>query len=267
MRITLSLDSWPALRDFAGSERSELAAAASLAELAGVDALRLSINEDLAPVRETDVETLRLALLDYCRLEDRRTHQAQRVAEIERVLQAIASYDASFRSEFGREHDHVALVGQDNIRRYLPVGSVRVRVHAEDSLFDLFARVCAARTAGCRVTVSTPPNLPSADVELLDELTDPWGASIEFLRESDAELAAVIAAGQTERVRYAAWDRAPREVLRSVGASGIFVARTPVLAEGRVELLWYLREQSISHNYHRYGNLGERSDEKRRPVL
>ncbi|HPG26536.1 MAG: pyridoxine 5'-phosphate synthase [Spirochaetaceae bacterium] len=59
MRITLSLDSWPALRDFAGSERSELAAAASLAELAGVDALRLSINEDLAPVRETDVETLR----------------------------------------------------------------------------------------------------------------------------------------------------------------------------------------------------------------
>jgi pyridoxine 5-phosphate synthase len=59
MRIVLSLDSWPALRDFAGHERSELAAAASLAELAGVDVLRLSINEDLVPVRESDVKALR----------------------------------------------------------------------------------------------------------------------------------------------------------------------------------------------------------------
>ena len=61
MRIVLSLDSWPALREFAGDDRSDLGAAASLAELAGVDALRLSINEDLAPVRETDVDTLRRA--------------------------------------------------------------------------------------------------------------------------------------------------------------------------------------------------------------
>lgn len=61
MRIVLSLDSWPSLRDFAGDDRSDLGAAASLAELAGVDCLRLSINEDLVPVRETDVETLRRA--------------------------------------------------------------------------------------------------------------------------------------------------------------------------------------------------------------
>ena len=61
MRIVLSLDSWPVLRDFAASDRSELGAATSLAELAGVDALRVSINEDLAPVRETDVDTLRRA--------------------------------------------------------------------------------------------------------------------------------------------------------------------------------------------------------------
>jgi pyridoxine 5-phosphate synthase len=61
MRIVLSLDSWPALRDLAGDDRSELGAAAALAELAGVDALRLSINEELAPVREADVDALRRA--------------------------------------------------------------------------------------------------------------------------------------------------------------------------------------------------------------
>ena len=61
MRIVLSLDSWPALRDFAGDGRSELMAAVGLAELAGVDAVRLSINEELQPVRETDVDALRRA--------------------------------------------------------------------------------------------------------------------------------------------------------------------------------------------------------------
>ncbi|MBJ22417.1 MAG: hypothetical protein GY910_25710 [bacterium] len=61
MRVVVSLDSWPSLRDFAGDDRCDLVAAASLAELAGVDSLRLSINEDLLPVRETDVDTLRRA--------------------------------------------------------------------------------------------------------------------------------------------------------------------------------------------------------------
>jgi pyridoxine 5-phosphate synthase len=61
MRVVLSLDSWPALREFAGDGRSELMAAVGLAELAGVDALRLSINEDLQPVRESDVDALRRA--------------------------------------------------------------------------------------------------------------------------------------------------------------------------------------------------------------
>jgi len=59
MRTVVSLDSWPALREFAGGGRSELMAAASLAELAGVDALRLSINEEFQPVRESDVDALR----------------------------------------------------------------------------------------------------------------------------------------------------------------------------------------------------------------
>ena len=61
MKIVVSLDSWPALRDFAGDDRSELGHAASLAELAGVDSLRLGIQEDLSPVRESDVLALRAA--------------------------------------------------------------------------------------------------------------------------------------------------------------------------------------------------------------
>ena len=42
-----------------------------------------------------------------------------------------------------------------------------------------------------------------------------------------------------------------------------YSAGTPLLAEGRLGLLWYVEEQSRSNDYHRYGNLGARSDEQR----
>lgn len=61
MKIVVSLDSWPALRELAGDDRSDLGLAASVAELAGVDAVRLGIQEELSPVRESDVVALRAA--------------------------------------------------------------------------------------------------------------------------------------------------------------------------------------------------------------
>ena len=45
-----------------------------------------------------------------------------------------------------------------------------------------------------------------------------------------------------------------------VADHGIYVADHAVLEQGRLELPWYVEEQSLSINYHRYGNLGERGD-------
>ena len=69
------------------------------------------------------------------------------------------------------------------------------------------------------------------------------------------------------RVRYAAPERAPTEVLRASAQAGLCVVSTPVSSEGRLELLWYVREQSISIDYHRYGNLGMRVNETRNEPL
>lgn len=187
--------------------------------------------------------------------------------ELQRIAGAIRSYDLNFYEEFGREHDHFRLIGQDNIRRYLPVGELRVRVHADDTAFDLFARAAAARAAGSRVTVSLPPGGRTPALDALEHVTEAWGGAIEFVEETDDELAAVIRDGMTDRVRYAARDRAPEVVLRAIGETGVYIARAPVLAEGRVELLWYLREQSISFDYHRYGTLGDRALEERTDTL
>jgi RHH-type proline utilization regulon transcriptional repressor/proline dehydrogenase/delta 1-pyrroline-5-carboxylate dehydrogenase len=83
------------------------------------------------------------------------------------------------------------------------------------------------------------------------------------VEESDAELARGISFGQTDRVRYATAGRVPLEIRRAAAEANVFLADAPVLMEGRAELLWYVQEQSLSFDYHRYGNLGLRSGEAR----
>ena len=135
------------------------------------------------------------------------------------------------------------------------------------AFLELFARVMAARAAHCGVTVSVPLGRAEGDIELLQELTESWAAAIEFVDESDERLAAAIHSGQTERVRYAHPDRIPDVVRRAAAEVGLYLAAAPVLAVGRVELLHYLREQSLCVDYHRYGNLGSRVGELRATVL
>jgi RHH-type proline utilization regulon transcriptional repressor/proline dehydrogenase/delta 1-pyrroline-5-carboxylate dehydrogenase len=184
-------------------------------------------------------------------------------SEVARIVTAARSYAAWHAEEFGREHDHFRLLGQDNFRRYRPEPYLRLRMHPADTLFELFARVCATRVAGSRVTVSVPPDFASPALKLLEALTEPWAGAIEFVEETDAQLAQVIRERQTDRVRYAAPERVPAAVREASAETGVCVAASPVSMEGRVELLWYLREQSLSIDYHRYGNLGARAGEPR----
>ena len=97
-------------------------------------------------------------------------------------------------------------------------------------------------------------------------MTDSWAAAIEFLEETDETLAEALRSGATGRVRYANRHRVPEIVRRASAESYVYIADAPVLAQGRIELLWYLQEQSLSHVYHRYGNLGRRSEEPRSEV-
>ena len=131
---------------------------------------------------------------------------------------------------------------------------------------DTIARVCAAKTAGCRITISTPPDLEHQRVDWLDRVTESWAASIEFVEETDEQLAEVI--GRVTRSGSAT--RRPTACpggARGGSQNGTLHRRRARLMHGRIELLWYVEEQSISDNYHRYGNLGARADEPRADVL
>jgi RHH-type proline utilization regulon transcriptional repressor/proline dehydrogenase/delta 1-pyrroline-5-carboxylate dehydrogenase len=214
--------------------------------------------------RRQQLHSLRNALADF-----ERTARLFAPAEVSRLNVAMESYLDWMLDEFEPSHDHFRLIGEDNLRRYLAVPNMRLRVAAEDSPWEIFTRAAAARAAGCRVVVSEPPSLPEAPrhaVELLDALTDSWAGAIEFIMETDEELAAALRAGVVGRLRYADRSLVPDAIRTAAAESYVYVADAPVLGHGRIELLWYLKEQSLSHVYHRYGNLGRRADEPRSEV-
>ena len=183
--------------------------------------------------------------------------------ELQKTIQAIYSCLFQYEKEFSGEQDFFRLRGQDNLFRYLPVGNVTVRLHADDSLFETLIRIAAALIAKCKVEVSMPQDFKNSVSKFLSgtegkRLCD----SVIICTETDEELAERFLitnkTAKIDRLRYAHPDRVPQTIHQAAAKLGKHVSRHVPLAEGRIEMLRYLREQSISIDYHRYGNLGER---------
>jgi RHH-type proline utilization regulon transcriptional repressor/proline dehydrogenase/delta 1-pyrroline-5-carboxylate dehydrogenase len=174
-----------------------------------------------------------------------------------KTIRAVKSYLYHWEQEFSREKDYFHLRGQDNIVRYLPVGTVVVRIHYRDTLFDVLARVAAVKISGCTLRVSLTKGLKNPVTEFLEDKPGRRFLGESIMEEaSDHDLIAIMP--QVHRIRYAAPDRVPDAVFQAAAQTGFYIARTPVLMQGRIEMVQYVKEQSICNNYHRYGNLGER---------
>ncbi len=178
--------------------------------------------------------------------------------DVSKSVRAIKSYLYHVEQKFSREEDYFHLRGQDNILRYRPIGKVVIRVHENDTLFEVLARVAAARISGCTPMVSIPTGMSSAVTAFLfskkaKELMR--GVDIRFQHDN----ALIDLIPKIDRIRYAAPDRVPDAVFAAAADTGFYIARAPVAMDGRIELLQYYQQQSVCNNYHRYGNLGERA--------
>jgi RHH-type proline utilization regulon transcriptional repressor/proline dehydrogenase/delta 1-pyrroline-5-carboxylate dehydrogenase len=178
--------------------------------------------------------------------------------DIQKVIFSIRSYLYWMEEEFSQVKDYFHLRGQDNLVRYLPIGTVMVRLHEDDSLFETLARIAAVRISGCKVMVSIPTGVKNAVTSFLNgyegrQLTGDNPLTVQ----SDQDVIDFM--NRIQRVRYAAPGRVPVAVFQAAANTGFYIARAPVVMEGRIEMLHYFREQSICDNYHRYGNLGERA--------
>ncbi len=180
--------------------------------------------------------------------------------DVWKTVRAVKSYLYWFEQEFGREHDYFNLRGQDNLFRYLPKGRVVIRLTPEDTLFETLGRIAGAITTRCIPMLSIPPGLINPVTAFLDTRRGrKFCKDVAIARQTDEELCEFIP--KVQRIRYAGADRVPMMVFSEAAKTGFYIARTPVSMEGRIELLQYIQEQSISINYHRYGNLADRAVE------
>jgi RHH-type proline utilization regulon transcriptional repressor/proline dehydrogenase/delta 1-pyrroline-5-carboxylate dehydrogenase len=83
-------------------------------------------------------------------------------------------------------------------------------------------------------------------------LTDAEGISVAI--EDESALAARLQKpGAYDRLRLLG--PVSEAIRRVANAAGVSVIDAPVLANGRLELRHYLREQAVSRTLHRYGNI------------
>jgi len=178
--------------------------------------------------------------------------------DIEKTVCAVESCHFWMEEEFGREKDYFHLRGQDNLVRYKPVRDIMVRLHPDDSLFDVLARIAAALISGCQPLISIPERMDNSVVQFLNgyearKLTA--GAPVSVQSDQDV----IDHFPHMERLRFAAPDRVSPSILKAAAEIGFYIARAKVVMNGRIELVHYFREQSLCHTYHRYGNIGERA--------
>jgi RHH-type proline utilization regulon transcriptional repressor/proline dehydrogenase/delta 1-pyrroline-5-carboxylate dehydrogenase len=81
-------------------------------------------------------------------------------------------------------------------------------------------------------------------------------AGVDCVVEAEAGFVERLAhPGDAERVRT--WESISTAARAATHGTGVTVVDAPVLANGRLELRWYLREQVVSRVLHRYGNVAE----------
>src|SRR5262245_8569236 len=194
------------------------------------------------PTRQADPAPIVAAVLERCQpLSGDDREQA--------LWQASArSYAWAWQRHYCQEHDPSQLLGELNLFRYRPVRSVLVRVEAATALVPLVQVVLAALTCEAPLTVSLSPDRD--DWDWLADLS-----AVQVLVEDETSLIAHLNMSDAVYDRLRALGPLSTALRRALNTAGISVVDAPVLANGRLELRYYLREQALSQTVHRYGNV------------
>lgn len=167
---------------------------------------------------------------------------------------AVHSYQQSFNNIFSKAEDINHILGELNILRYTPLNNMLLRLYGNESLLDIALAAVASQIVGTPMIISYQPD--ESRVEQLGIIAKATGAMLHK-HEKKALLANL---DEFERVRTCGVKSI--ELLKCASKIGKYVADQPILVDGRVELLHYIKEQSITYEYHRYGSMQEERHDK-----
>ena len=140
--------------------------------------------------------------------------------------------------------DPSLIYGQDNYFYHVPLAQAYVRFDLQEKVLSLLEVVAACLICQTPLEISSAfplpqfTSIPRLKVILEDE--------IQLTLRNPSHIRLLSAPS-------------PR-LLQAASEKGIILQTAPVLANGRFELLHYLREISLSYDYHRYGYVGLRKE-------
>jgi len=174
---------------------------------------------------------------------------------------SLESY-AYWTKHFAQDHDPSKIIGQDNLFRYRPSCDVSFRITKNDSPIDVLRTIAAAISVGCHLDISYSKDAsPIPNIEFWHKtITGP-----KWIEESEQSYLQRVSQGHYKKIR--SLSKPPESLIQAAAENATTILSNPVLANGRFELLYFLREISFSIDYHRYGSLGLREGEKRTPIL
>ena len=166
----------------------------------------------------------------------------------ERLRASAGSYAWAWQSHFSLEHDPSQVRGEANIFRYRHCQPLLLRVEADAEPVAAMQALLAVCATEQPLQISVTPEQQAAWAWLDNE------TEMRIVVEDAARLAARLASARTHD-RLRAIGSVHDAVRRAANAAGAAVLDAPPLANGRLELRYYLREQAVSQTMHRYGNL------------
>ena len=155
-------------------------------------------------------------------------------------------YRTSYAEWYEKEFRHARNIqpkirGEQNVFRYLPLkGGMALRLFGDETLEQIQMVQFAAKTVGTSLTISADEAHP-----LLAQLNG------TVKKESLAAFCDTIK--DYERVRTIS-QTVPDEVFEAAAKCDKYIAQSLPVRNGRIELALYIKEQSISNEYHRYGS-------------
>jgi len=174
---------------------------------------------------------------------------------LQKSIKTIKNFAYWLDKEFFKEHDYTNIRGESNIIRYLNVKNITLVIDENDSLFEIICSIAAAKMSGSTLHVSMPEKYDSPQLLwLMAKKTFLLDKGDMLINEREEDI--IKSMKKSNRIRYLKIDGIKQDIYENISKDAIHIAIEPFVAHGRVELMHYFIEQSISDSYHRYGNLG-----------
>jgi RHH-type proline utilization regulon transcriptional repressor/proline dehydrogenase/delta 1-pyrroline-5-carboxylate dehydrogenase len=174
---------------------------------------------------------------------------------------ASAANYAYWLKKWRGDRDCTKILGQDNLFQVKSIHHLALRIQKQDKPLDLFRIFSAVLTTESHMIVSYSKESTPLVINAAWRSISPH---LEFIQESEEEFCRKMQKHAFNRVRLAS--QPSKNMVLAASQSGTFINSLPIVANGRFELLHYLREVAVSSDYHRYGNLGIREGEPRKAI-